>query len=93
MAIIINYTATVKAKAEELVAEAEKIESVTQSIEHILGELNEYWSAVQEDQQTFYNGLKQNVSDLETIHKCNYDFSNAIVEYMEVTDKTSATTV
>ena len=93
MAIIINDTATVKAKAEELVAEAEKIESVTQSIEQILGELNEYWSAVQEDQQTFYNGLKQNVSDLETIHKCNYDFSNATVEYMEVTDKTSATTV
>ena len=74
MAIIINDTATVKAKAEELVAETEKIESVTQSIEHILGELNEYWSAVQEDQQTFYNGLKQNVSDLETIHKCNYDY-------------------
>ena len=93
MAIIINDTATVKTKAQELIAEAEKIESVTQSIEYILGELNEYWSAVQEDQQTFYNGLKQNVTDLETIHKCDFDFSNAIIEYMEVTDKTSATTV
>ena len=93
MAIIINNTATVKAKAEELLVEAEKLESVTQSIEYILGELNEYWSAGQDDQQTFYNGLKQNVEELETIHKCNYDFSNALVEYMEVTEKTSGTTV
>ena len=93
MAIIINNTATVKSKAEELIIEAEKIQSVAESIEYILGELNEYWSAVQEDQQTFYNGLKQNVTDLDTIQKCDYDFANAIIEYMEVTDKTSATTI
>ena len=36
MAIIINDTATVKTKAQELISEAEKIESVTQSIEYIL---------------------------------------------------------
>lgn len=93
MAIIINNTALVKSKAEELITEAEKIESVKTSIEYILSELNEYWNAGQDDQQAFYNGLKQNMTELETIHVCNTEFSNAMIEYMEVTDKTSATTV
>lgn len=93
MAIIINNTATVKSKAEELITESEKLESVKSSIEYILNELNEYWDANQEDQQQFYNGLKQNLTELETIYTCNNEFSNAMVEYMEVTDKTSATTI
>lgn len=94
MALIdITDTAGVKAKAETLITEAEKIQSVKDSIDYILSELNEYWSAVQEDQQVFAKNLKENVTSLETIYTCNQEFSHSMIDYMEVTDKTSAQTV
>jgi hypothetical protein len=93
MAIIINDTATVKSKSSDLISEAVKIESVKDSIDYVLNELNEYWNATQEDQQIFYNGLKSSVAELEIIHTCNQEFANAMIEYMEVTDKTSAKTL
>jgi len=93
MAIIINNTATVKSASQDLITEAKKIESVKESIEYILNELNEYWSATQEDQQSFYKGLQDSVGSLETIHTCNQEFANAMIDYMEITDKTSANTL
>lgn len=93
MAIIINNTATVKSNAEELKTESVKIESIKDSIEFILSELNEYWNAVQEDQQVFYKGLQTDKEALEIVKSCNDEFSDAIIEYMEVTDKTSSQTV
>ncbi len=93
MAIIINNTATVKSDAEELKSESVKIESVKNSIEYVLAELNEYWNEVQEDQQVFYKGLQADQEALETIKACNDEFSDSIIEYMEVTDKTSSQTI
>lgn len=93
MAIIINNTETVKNKAEELITESTKLQSVRESIDYILNELNEYWSATQQDQQSFYNELKNNMENLETVYTCNQEFADAMIEYMEVTNKTSQTTV
>ena len=93
MAIIINNTATVKSDAEELRSESIKIESVKNSIEYVLAELNQYWNEVQEDQQVFYKGLQADQEALETIKACNDEFSDSLIEYMEVTDKTSSQTV
>lgn len=93
MAIIINNTSVVKQNAEELISESEKMSSVKDSIEYILGELNEYWEATQQDQQTFYNGLKSDVEALATVHTCNSEFANSMIEYMEVTEKTSQETI
>ena len=81
MAIIINNTATVK------------IDSCKESIEYILNELSEYWSATSQDQQGFHKELKDNANVLNNICTCNRDFSSAIVQYMEVTEGTSNKTV
>ncbi len=93
MAIIINNTSSVKTMADNLLTETKKIESVKESINYILSELNEYWAANQEDQQTFYKGLQDNVAALETISSCNNEFSNSLVEYMNATDATSVITL
>ena len=93
MAIIINNTDLVKSKAEELKTEAIDLRSVKESIDYILAELNEYWSAVQEDQQVFYKGLQEDMNALETIYTCDSEFADAMVEYMEVTKTTSQNTV
>ena len=68
MAIIINNTDLVKSKAEELKTETVDLRSVKESIDYILAELNEYWSATQEDQQVFYKGLQEDMDSLETIY-------------------------
>ena len=91
--IIINDTAAVKTNAESLMVDSEKIQSIKESIENILNEINEYWSANQEDQQVFAKNLQQNVTSLETIYTCNEEFSHSIIDYMQVTDTTSANTV
>ena len=93
MAIIINDTLSVKKMADELNVESNKIESVKDSIAYILKELKEYWSETQEDQQSFYNGLSKCVESLETIHTCNLEFSNAIIDYMDVTEKISTNVI
>ena len=56
-------------------------------------EIKNYWAETQEDQQAFAKGLEENTQVLENIIACNNDFSQAIIQYMEVTDKTSQTTI
>lgn len=94
MALIqINDTALVKAKAEELASNSVQVESARQSIEHILMEVKEYWAQTQQDAQTFTTGLEQNVKFIETVIGCNKDFSTAIINYMNVTEKVANTGV
>ena len=91
--IIINNTDQVKSDAEELITTTAKIDSVKESIEYILDELNAYWEATQTDQQAFYSGLKADAEALTTIDECNIEFANAMIEYMDVTKDVSSQTV
>lgn len=91
--IAIKNTTVVKREAENLITQTEKIESVKDSIKWILMEIKNYWAETQEDQQAFAKGLEENTQVLENIIACNNDFSQAIIQYMEVTDKTSQTTI
>lgn len=94
MALIqINDTATVKSKAEELASNSVQLESVRQSIEHVLMEVKEYWNQTQQDAQAFTKGLDENVKYLETVIGCNKDFSTTITNYMDVTEKVASTSV
>ena len=93
MEIIITNTAAAVNNAENLLHLTNEINSVKESIQYILGELSEYWAATQEDQQSFYKGLESGVNGLENIIQCNKDFSNAIIEYVNVLESTSQNSV
>lgn len=94
MALIkINNTAQAISDAEEIASAAVKINSVAESIEFILSEVKSYWEQTQQDAQTFYNGLEQNVGILKTIAECNKDFSQIVTKYAENQDKTGQNAV
>lgn len=94
MALIkINNTGQVKNDAEEIATNAIKINSVAESIEFILTEVKGYWEQTQQDAQTFYTGLEQNVGILKTIAECNKDFSTTITKYAENQEKTGNNSV
>lgn len=91
--ITITNTALAKSDAETLATNAVETESVITSIEHILGELGQYWEESQQDAQTFAQGLKTNVETLKTIVECNKEFSTTIQGYAENQEKTAGNTV
>jgi len=91
--IAIKNTETVKNEAQGLITEAQKMQSVNESIKTIMQELNQYWSDVQEDQQNFYKGLAEDVTILQTIYTCEKKFANSMLDYMEVTESTSRKTI
>ena len=93
MAIVINNTGQVKSSADQLSANSVKLNSVSESLEYILSEVKEYWEQSQQDAQTFSTGLQENIDKLSTIVSCNKEFSSAITNYMDVTEKISSTTV
>ena len=93
MSIFIKNTSLVKNESEKVISETFGIQSVQESIEEILNGLNQYWNQNQEDQQKFAKGLADDVNFLKNICDCNKEFSNSIINYMEVTENISKRTV
>lgn len=93
MSINIMQPATVKAKASELLENSNYLQSVSHSIDYILKELAVYWEQTQADAQSFSLGLKKNVEYLNNIVQYNKEFSDAIIEYIDVSEKISRNTI
>lgn len=91
--IQIKDTNAVKKEAQILITEANKLKNIKETIESILSELNEYWNSSQEDQQAFYSELLNDTRRLQFIYEDNVEFSNAITDYMDITEKTSNTKI
>ena len=87
--IEINDPNDVIAEAEALATNTTSIDSVRESLEFILQELNEYWSQTGEAAQSYYTGLSTNVEKLTKIVECNKEFAQAITNYSESQHSTS----
>ena len=91
--IIITNTAAVKSSAEQIANNAVQIDSVHSSIEAMLNEVKGAWEQSQADAAKFTKNLENGNSYLETISSCNKEFATAMQTYIDVTEKTSSTSV
>ena len=93
MKIEVSDTKTAIQDANTLLIDVKELSSVRDSLEYVLHELKDYWEQTQEDAAAFYNDLNNNIQILSEILNHNKEFANAIIDYAESQEKTSANTI